>query len=87
MIPGLPQRQETAGLGEGEEYELSCDARFYDVAGDAKLVNWRSDTFLRLGFTPFQSHTMAIRRDIDREEVERLLKAGAVHSQIVAILL
>lgn len=87
MIPGHPQYQETAAEGEGEEYRLHSDARFYSIEADAGIVDWRAECFARMGFSKFQAHTMAIRRDIDREYVEGLLAKGAHHSHVLEILL
>jgi hypothetical protein len=79
---------ETPPIGAGEEYQLRpLDTRLYNVKEDAKIVNWREHCFLKAGFTQFAARTLAIRRDIDRVEVERMVAAGAEHVRVMAIVL
>jgi hypothetical protein len=61
-------------------------ARFYDADYDAKIIQWRAECFEKLGFATFSAHELAIRRDVDREQVERLLKAGARHAHVLEIV-
>ncbi len=79
----------SAPLGQGEEYELRAPGleRTYDPEHDAKLIDWRTLSFLSLGFSPVVASVMAIRRDIDRELVERMVRRGATPLQVAAILL
>jgi hypothetical protein len=74
---------------EGEEYELRRpgDARLYDTEVDAKIIAWRAECFVRLGFTPLAARALAMRRDVDREQVERLLKLGATRRQVRTLVL
>lgn len=75
-------------LGQGEEYELkaSDDVRLYDLEHDAKIIDWRVESFLALGFDVLNAAVLAVRRDIDREEVERLIKAGGSPETVTLIL-
>lgn len=54
---------------------------------DAQLVDWRILCFQGLGFTELNAVALAMRRDIDRARVESLLKAGASHIQVMAIVI
>lgn len=77
-----------AALGQGEEYVRNPDAqRLYDVENDATIIGWRADCFGKLGIEPMHANALAVRRDIDRTEVERLAQAGCPSSTISAILL
>lgn len=85
-----PQQSDTA-TGEGEEYVLVRPetARLYDVTErqDHGIVSWRVDCFQGRGFDHADALTMALRRDVDRGEVERLLDRGASHAEVVEIVL
>lgn len=74
-------------LGAGDEYVMALDARHYALPVDEKIVHWRHEVFERLGFNRLQASAIACRKDVDREHVERLHKAGARPSQILAIVL
>lgn len=75
-------------LGEGDDYSArSRTARLYDLKHDAEIVSWRNDCFRAAGFDHPDSMALAIRRDIERPEVERLLERGASHLQVALILL
>ena len=75
-------------LGLGEEYTVNPHAvRTYDAVHDVKIVSWRTRVFARLGFSSFASTALATSRDVDRQDVEDLLRAGATHLQVAAILL
>lgn len=77
-----------AKLGDGEEYELGqVSERVYDPHHDAKIVDWRVVCFLRLGFNNLQATTLAMRRDVDRSEVERLRGRGCAPGSVLAIVL
>lgn len=81
--PGEPDHE----IGKGDEYELtSPDARCYGE-GDGKLVAWRVLCFLDLGFDELGATALAIRKDVDRDEVQRLVRAGAAPSQVEEIVL
>lgn len=62
------------------------DARLYDPVVDTNLVAWRLDSFERLGFDALEASALAVRRDIDREHVQRMLNGGASHAQVMAIV-
>lgn len=62
------------------------DARLYDPVPDNKIVRWRLDSFERLGFGVLEASALSVRRDIDREDVERMLKGGASHAQVMSIV-
>lgn len=75
--------------GNAEEwYELRAPAeeRVYDAHHDAKLIDWRMLCFLRAGLEHLHASALAIRRDVDREEVERLLNGGATPAQVLEIV-
>jgi hypothetical protein len=81
------QHQVLPPLGAGEEYTLRTDpARLYDPEGDGKIVDWRILCFMRLGFESLQASALAVRKDIDREAVARLIGRGATPDQVYAIL-
>jgi hypothetical protein len=70
-------------LGQGEEYELrAADVRLYDPDADVKIVDWRTDCFVECGFKLGRATVLALRRDVDRQYVERLLKEGATHDEV-----
>ena len=76
---GLP------GTGEGEEYDLrSPDELLYNLESekDAKIVAWRVRCFERAGMTDLDATILALRRNVDRVDVERALKGGASSSQV-----
>lgn len=86
-VLGTPGNREPA-VGEGEEYELRTDAdRLYDIEADAKVVGWRTDAFKALGFSAFAAAALAVRKDVDREKVQRMVGGGATPLQVAAILL
>lgn len=71
-----------------EEYELRPAAmRVYDADADAKIVDWRLRCFVALGFTELDASAMAVRRDVDRDHVERLVKEGCSVGLILDIVL
>jgi hypothetical protein len=84
MMPPGP----TAPLGQGEEYELKDPGahRYYDPEADAAIIDWRTLSFMELGFNAVQSSVLAMRRDVDREYVERLVGAGCTHGTAMRIL-
>jgi len=76
----------TPDIGEGEEYELRPSAtRRYEISVDAKIVKWRTECFEALGFAMGQAMLLALRRDVDRSDVERMIKAGAKPEHVMAI--
>jgi hypothetical protein len=78
----------TLRLGEGEEYVLTAStARTYDAEHDAAIIAWRVECFERLGLEPLHVGALAVRRDIDRTDVEQLVDAGATSAQVGALLL
>lgn len=77
-------------LGEGDEYELRPPGDLTYELDDPKqreIVAWRVACFERLGFGPTAASAMAVRRDIDREQVERMVARGARLHHVVAIVL
>lgn len=75
-------------LGEGEEYVLgTVSERLFDPEHDAKIIDWRTLAFMKLGFTEFNAVALAVRRDIDREHVERLVREGCSVGLIKEIVL
>lgn len=73
---------------DGEEYELrSPGDPTYNVAEerDARIIEWRTRCFKGLGFTELNAAALAVRRDVDRARVERMLGAGASHVQVMAV--
>jgi hypothetical protein len=84
------QQQALPALGQGEEYELRvADDPVYNVDDEreAAIVRWRLDCFERAGMESLAATALAVRRDVDRVSVERMLSAGASASQITAIVL
>lgn len=74
--------------GQGEEYDLRlAEARLYDPDADERIVFWRSACFLERGFQYADALALALRRDVDRAEVEALLDAGATHDQARELVL
>lgn len=75
--------------GEGEEYVLRAPTAepLYDPDADAKIVAWRLTSFEDLGFDALYASTLALRRDVDREQVERMIQAGATPDQVREIVL
>lgn len=72
---------------DGEEYELRGDVqRLYDVSVDGKIVTWRVECFMALDFTYEEAKSLAMRRDVDRVEVERMRAAGASPKLVLEIL-
>jgi hypothetical protein len=77
------------GEGEGWVFDLEHSPRSYNVAEerDAKIVDWRASCFEMLGLDELTSAALAVRRDIDRVQVERMVKAGATAEHLRAVLL
>ena len=84
-------RHKSPQLGEGDEYDLVPDdgEPVYNLQEreGRKIVSWRLACFERLGFGPTAAVALAMRRDIDRHDVEVLLAKGARLDEIVAIFL
>lgn len=82
-------RQRLPELGEGDEYELRAGDPLYNVGDpkEAQIVGWRVDCFERLGFAHTAALALAMRRDVDRSQVENLVAKGAAHAQVMGILL
>ena len=77
-------------LGEGEEYVLRAPGDLtYDVASpyDAKVIGWRAECFERAGLDALDATALAVRRDVDRERVLKLLAAGCSKDLVVEIML
>lgn len=73
---------------QDEEYELRGDAPLlYDYDLDGKIVGWRLKMFFDLGFDVVNATALALRRDVDRQQVSDLLAAGATPQQVTGILL
>lgn len=87
-FPGRPDTDHD--IGQGEEYELrdQSEAPTYDLSEprDAAIVGWRIECFEDLGFDNFQCLVLATRRDVDREQVARMVKQGATHDQVMETL-
>lgn len=62
-------------------------APLYDPEHDAKIVDWRCLCFLRLDFEPLDANALAIRRDINRADVEAMRSGGWTPKAILAALL
>lgn len=75
--------------GEEEYVLVQPDARRYDLANtkDADIVAWRADAFGALGFNFVQASELAMRRDVDRAQVARLIGQGATPDQVCEIVL
>lgn len=88
-MPYAPYRQPREDLGQGEEYELRApsDRPTYDYRVDAKIIGWRAECFEARGFGPAVAALLAMRRDVDRVQVERLLDQGATHRQVYDLVL
>lgn len=83
-FPGTPHD----GIGEGEEYELRpASTRLYSIDVDIKVVGWRVECFEARGMSHVQAMALAIRRDVDRAHVERLLDEGATVEQVMELVL
>lgn len=63
------------------------DARLYSPEADAGIVAWRTLCFMRMGFREFHATSLALRRDVDREHVERLVREGCSVGLILDIVL
>jgi hypothetical protein len=65
------------------------DAPTYSVEEprDAELITWRLECFTRVGVDELTASSLAVRRDIDRARVERMVEGGATSSDLRAILL
>lgn len=77
-------------LGQGEEYELrACDEPTYNLNDEreSKIVGWRWECFENAGMTNLDAGVLAVRRDVDREQVERMLREGATSTQVRDIVL
>lgn len=63
--------------------------RLYDTTEpyEATLVAWRVDCFEGYGFPHSDAMVMALRKDVDRDYVGRLLKEGATHDEAREIVL
>lgn len=88
--PWPPGSQPDLTLGAGDEYELRPnDTPTYNLDNerDAKIVAWRLSCLERAGLPLLDASAIALRRDIDREHVERMLGAGATPTQVRAIVL
>lgn len=74
---------------DGDWYELRAPTDFptYDPAVDTKVIDWRMDAFVARGFGLLKARCLAVRRDIDRAQVERMLDQGATHAQVLEALL
>lgn len=71
-----------------EEYELrTVDVLLYDPEADKKIVDWRATCFIGYGLDELHANALALRRDIDREDVRRLTEEGASSEQVSLILL
>jgi hypothetical protein len=86
--PEHPDHARRANYDDGEEYTLTPpDTRLYDIVHDHKIVTWRELCFIKKGLELVHARALALRRDIDREEVERLVDEGAPSARIAEILL
>lgn len=75
-------------VGAGEEYETNPEAlRVYDPNRDADIIRWRARCFLAAGLEPLHVAALAVRRDVDRELVERMAKQGCSSALILGALL
>lgn len=84
-VPEGQARYGGAGLGQGDEYELRPPGDPLYNANDPKeaaIIGFRSERFESYGFSPSDALLMAIRRDVDRAQVESMVKRGATHAQV-----
>lgn len=58
-----------------------------DDEREAAIVAWRLTCLEAAGMEPLDASALAVRRDVDRVDVERLLDAGASSEQALGILL
>jgi hypothetical protein len=75
---------------DGEEYELrppGDPVYNVDEPKEAQIVGWRTECFERLGFGPTAAVALAVRRDVDRENVKRLVVEGCSVGLIMEIVL
>jgi hypothetical protein len=80
--------QETAKLGDGEEYALTgASEMFYDPEHDAKIVANRVKAFVAYGFTDEKALVLAENKAVDREQVARMIRQGATPAQVYDIVL
>lgn len=76
--------------GDGDEYELRPPgAPVYNVdePKEAAIVGWRSECFERMGFGQTAALALAMRRDVDREQVKGLVHEGCAVGLIMEIVL
>lgn len=75
-------------IGRGEWYELRpAGDRLYSMASDMRVIGWRVECFEAKGFDHVDALALALRRDVDRVEVERLVDDGATHRQVMDLVL
>jgi hypothetical protein len=72
-------------MSEDLEYRLRSES-LYDVRRHASVIGWRADNFAAMGFSHLEATALAIRRDVDREAVAKLLARGASPDQARRIL-
>jgi cytochrome c-type biogenesis protein CcmH/NrfF len=58
-----------------------------DDEREAAIVAWRLRCLEAAGLEPLDASALAVRRDIDRVDVENLLRAGASSAQVRGICL
>lgn len=59
----------------------------YDLEHDLALVAWRTLSFERMGIPMDDAMLMARRRDVDTDDVRKMLERGATVEQAMAIRL
>lgn len=57
-----------------------------DDEREARIVAWRLRCLEAAGMEPLDASVVALRRDVDRVDVERMLEAGASSAQARAIV-
>lgn len=87
--PEHPDYARRHNFDADEEYDLTPPdgPPLYDAVHDHKIVAWRELCFIKKGLELVHASALAMRRDIDRVDVERLADEGATSARIAEILL
>lgn len=56
------------------------------VVTEEKVLRWRKQQFVRMGFSMGEAQTLAVRGDVDLHETADWLAAGATHTQVLLIV-
>lgn len=65
------------------------ESPLYDITDpeEGRVVAWRMECFERAGFAQLEASALALRRDVDRAVVERMVEDGAPPELIAEIVL